>query len=102
MMMQPTSLGDFPDWANLWLLDRLRHGTIHGQRPVCAPVMVIADVCRQEPLQMSLMQDHHVIQALATDAPDEPLDRRVLPRTPGALSTSSMPRCCPRCRNDVP
>jgi hypothetical protein len=79
MMMQPTDLGDFPDWANLWPLDRPRHGTIHGQRPVRAPVMVIADVCRQEPPQMSLIQDHHVIQALATDAANEPFHEGILP-----------------------
>jgi len=44
--------------------------------------MVILEVTIQEPPQMALMQDDHVIQALATNAPDEPLHRGVLPRTP--------------------
>jgi hypothetical protein len=30
---------------------------------------------------MALMQDDHVIQAVATDAPDAPLDRGMLPWT---------------------
>ena len=29
---------------------------------------------------MSLMQDHHVVQARATETPGEPLDRGILPR----------------------
>jgi hypothetical protein len=32
---------------------------------------------------MSLVQDDHVIQAVAAYAPDEPLHIGVLPRTPG-------------------
>ena len=31
---------------------------------------------------MSLMQDDHVIQAFAAETPDEPLDVRMLSRTP--------------------
>jgi len=31
---------------------------------------------------MSLVQDHHVIQAFAADAPDQPFDVGVLPGTP--------------------
>ena len=32
---------------------------------------------------MSLVQDDHVIEALTPDTPDQPLDVRILPRTPG-------------------
>jgi hypothetical protein len=78
-MMQPTHFWDFPDRANLRPLDRPRHWTIHVQRPVRAPVMIILEVTSQEPSQMPLVQDDHVIQALATDAPDEPLDVGVSP-----------------------
>ena len=31
---------------------------------------------------MSLVQDDHVVQAFAADTPDQPLDVRILPRTP--------------------
>jgi hypothetical protein len=32
---------------------------------------------------MSLVQDDHVIEAVAADTPDEPFDVWILPRTPG-------------------
>jgi hypothetical protein len=41
--------------------------------------MVIAEVFCQEPPQISLMQDHHVIQALAADAANEPFHEGILP-----------------------
>jgi hypothetical protein len=82
MMMQPTHLWDFPDWAKLWPLDRPRHGTIHGQRPVRTPLMVIAEVVGQEPPQMVLVQDHYVVQAVAAETPNQPFDGGILPRTP--------------------
>ena len=31
---------------------------------------------------MALVQDDHVVQAFAADTPDQPLDVRILPRTP--------------------
>jgi hypothetical protein len=46
-------------------------------------MMVILEVTGQEPPQMALMQDHHVVQALATDTPDEPLHVGILPGTSG-------------------
>jgi hypothetical protein len=44
--------------------------------------MIIGEVPRQEPPEMSLVQDNHVVQAFAAKAPDEAFDIRVLPRTP--------------------
>jgi hypothetical protein len=46
MVMQPTHLWDFPDWANLRPLDRPRHRTIHVQCPMCTPVMIILNWLR--------------------------------------------------------
>jgi hypothetical protein len=62
MMMQPTYLWDFPDRANFRPLDRPRHGTIHVQRPVCAPVMIIVEILGQEPPQMD--QREHLCKNL--------------------------------------
>jgi hypothetical protein len=78
-MMQPTQLWHFTDQANLRPLGRPRHRAIHVQRPVRAPMMVILEVLGQQPSEMSRVQDEHVVQALAMDAPDEPLDIRILP-----------------------
>src|SRR4029077_14188172 len=82
MMMQPTHLWDFPDWAKLWPLDRPRQRTIHVQGSVRTPVMIILEVTGQQPPEMALVQDDHVVQAFAADTHDQPLDVRILPRTP--------------------
>jgi hypothetical protein len=63
-------------------LDRRRYRTIHLQRPVRAPMMVIPEVTSQEPPEMLLVQDDHVVQAFTADTSDQPFDVRVLPRTP--------------------
>ena len=82
VVMQPAHFSDFIGQTNIRPLDRPRHRTIHVQRPVCAPVMIILEVLGQETPQMSLMQDDHVIQACAAETPDQPLDVRMLSRTP--------------------
>jgi hypothetical protein len=46
------------------------------------PVMIILEISSQKPPQMALVQDNHVVQAFAADTPDQPLDVRILPRTP--------------------
>jgi hypothetical protein len=81
MMMQPTYLWNFPDQSMLRPLDRPRLWTIHGQRPVCAPMLIVLEVVGQEPPQMALVQDDHVVQTFTADASDEPVDIGVLPRT---------------------
>src|SRR6266850_463801 len=44
--------------------------------------MIVVEVPGQEPPQMSLMQDDHVVQAFAANTPNEPLGVRILPWTP--------------------
>src|SRR5262245_30194721 len=46
-------------------------------------MMIVVEVCGQEPPGMSLMQDDHMVQALAADTPDQSLDIRILPWTAG-------------------
>jgi hypothetical protein len=83
MMMPPTHLWHFPDQSNLWPLDRPWHRTVHLQRPVRTPMIILLDVGDQEPPEMSRVRGEHVVQVFPTDAPDEPLHVRILPRTPG-------------------
>jgi hypothetical protein len=71
VMMQPSHFWDFLDHPTLRPLDRPRHRTIHVQRPVCTPVMIILEVLGQKPPEMALVQDDYVVQALATDTPDD-------------------------------
>jgi hypothetical protein len=44
MMMQPTDFWHFPDQTNLWPLDWPWQRTIHVQRSVCAPVVIISEI----------------------------------------------------------
>jgi hypothetical protein len=81
MVMQPTHLWDFPDRANLRPLDRPWYRTIHVQCPVRSPGMVVREVAGQGLPEMALVQDDHVVQAVAADTPDQPLDVRILPWT---------------------
>src|SRR5262245_16263494 len=79
MMMQPTHLWHFPDQSNLRPLDQLRHRTIHVQGSVCAPVMIILEIPGQEPPQMALVQDDHLVEAVAADTANEPFHVGILP-----------------------
>ena len=63
VMMQPTHFWHFPDQPKLRPLDPPRHQTIHVQRLVRAPMMIIVEISSQEPPEMSLVQDHRVVQA---------------------------------------
>jgi hypothetical protein len=45
------------------------------------PAMIIAKVAGQNTLQMPLVQDDHMIQALAPDTPNQTFNVGVLPRT---------------------
>src|SRR5262249_34351441 len=44
-----------------------------SQRSMRAPVVEIADILGQDPLQMALIEDEHVIQAVASHEPDPAL-----------------------------
>src|SRR5262245_28266435 len=83
MVMQPTHFWNLSDRANLRPLDWSWHRTIHVQRPMRTPVMIVMEVFGQEPPQMALVQDDHMVQAVAANTPNKPLDIRILPRTPG-------------------
>jgi len=54
MVMQPTHFWNLPDRANLRPLDQPWYRTIHLQRLVGAPMMVILKVPGQEPPQTDL------------------------------------------------
>jgi len=59
--------------------------------------MIISTGAGQEALQMPLMQDDHLIQTRAADAPNAALNLRMLPRTAPGITTSSIPMCWTRC-----
>lgn len=76
--------------ANLWDCDDLvsvgrylrwpRDGAILIQSSVNAAPIVVFDICTQNTLQVPLVHDDHMVQALSTDRPDCSLGVYVLPR----------------------
>jgi hypothetical protein len=102
MVMQPTRFWNLPDRAYLRPLDRPRYRTIHVQCPMRTPVMIILEITSQKPPQMLLVQGEHVVEAFATDTPDEPFDAGILPGTSGRDQhlfdphvPYSLPKVCP-------
>ena len=53
---------------------------IFVQRPVRSDVIVIEGIGSQDPAQMPLAHDHHVVHALAADRSDQSFGIAVLPR----------------------
>ena len=82
--------------------DGARFRTIHRERHMRLPPVIIGKVASQDARQMVLVEDHHMIQALPADTPDQSLDIRVLPWTPwgddNVLHThvpDALPKGCP-------
>ena len=81
MMMHATDLGDLDDataarWMNFPVL-----GAIHLQGLMNSPAMVVAEIAGQDPPQMFLIQNYHMLEAFSPDASDQPFDIWSLPRT---------------------
>jgi hypothetical protein len=51
---------------------------------------------------MPLVQDDHLVQAIASDTPNQTLDIRMLQGRCGVVSTSLLPMCRLRCRKAGP
>jgi len=83
MVMEPTDFRDSDHLTPVRSVHWARLGTIHRQRQMGPPVMVVGKIVCEDTREMPFMQDHYVIQALSTDTPDQALDIWVLPRTPG-------------------
>ena len=79
-MMQATDFRDGDDSSDAAMLNRAGVGTILVERKMRASALVIIDVRGQDAAQMALVEDHDVIQTLATYRSDEPLNVPILPR----------------------
>jgi hypothetical protein len=79
MVMEATDLGHRDHLATLGRVDRARVRTIHPQRQMRSPAMVIGKVADQDAHQMSLVHDDYVIQTLTAYAADEPFHIWILP-----------------------
>ena len=83
MVMQPTDVWDGNHPSLVWGMDGARLRTIHRQGEMGPPVVIIGTIVGQDALQMLLVQDDHMIQALTPDTSNQPLDVGVLPWTRG-------------------
>src|SRR5918992_4468000 len=82
VVMKPTDFRHRHHPATCRKRDRARLWTIHGQRQMGSPAMVIGKVAGQDALEMPLMEDDHMVQTLAANTPNQPLNKGVLPWTP--------------------
>ena len=82
-MMQPANLGDGSHLPYRRRLDLspIRCVLVEGQ--VSSGPVVVVHVPAEDSPQVSLVQDDHVVEALAPNAPDDALDVAVLPRRSG-------------------
>src|ERR1022692_3677960 len=66
-MMQAAGLRDFDHLSDSARHDRAWVGAILIERKVGAGSMIVVDIRRQDAAQMALVEDHNVIQTLATN-----------------------------------
>jgi len=78
-MMEPTDQGQGDDVAVVGCFNCARFRSILVQRPVRAVLMIIAEIIRESPPQVVLVEHDHVVQTFATDGADQPFDARILP-----------------------
>ena len=78
-MMLAGDLRDSDHLSDLARCDRARFRTIFVERKMGSGALVVVYVRGQDAAQMTLVQDHDVIQTLAANRTKHALDVRVLP-----------------------
>jgi hypothetical protein len=80
-MVQAADFGKLHDLPRGGDRDRPDVGGVLVEREMGARLMIVDEVTGQDAVEVSLVEDEHVIQALTPDRAEEPLCERVLPRT---------------------
>ncbi len=78
-MMKAADLGQCHDVADRHVGSSTMIRCVFLEGEMRATAMVVAEGRRQESPQMLGIQDDHGIEALATNGPNQPFDKRVLP-----------------------
>jgi hypothetical protein len=78
-MVQSADFWTLHDLARRGELDGPELGCVLVEREVCATVMIVVDVARQNAAQVRLAKNENVIQTLAPDRTDQALGERILP-----------------------
>src|SRR5262245_11479778 len=82
-VMQSAHLGKGDHLTLLRRVDRARVRTIHLQRKMCAPAVVVCQVPLEDAREMPLVEHDEVIQTLTANTADKALHIWILPRRPG-------------------
>jgi len=78
-MLKSTDVGKLDNLTEFWGLDGSRIRTVHLQRAVNPPPMVVVEVACKESLEVALVEDNDVVKAFSSYGTDQALDVRVLP-----------------------
>ena len=89
-VVQPVELWNGHDAPGVRRHHRSWSRRVFIEAQMCSRAHVIGDVVRYDPLQSRGIRDDHVVEALAPNRSDEPLDVGVLPGDRGAVTTSSI------------
>ena len=67
MMMQATDFWKLYYLSKVWQLHRSRFRTVHPQRQMRAPAMIIFEIAHQDSFQMTIVQHDNMIQAITEE-----------------------------------
>src|SRR5215472_15468711 len=81
-MMKTTDLWNLDDPLRLIRLNCPTFWCVLIQGQVRAGLVIVAEIVFEQSPQMVVIENDHMIQALATNASDHPLDIAILPRAP--------------------
>ena len=80
VMLKPADIGKLDHFPEFWWLHGARIWTVHVQRSMNPPAMIVLKVAGQDAFQMALVHDDDVVETLSPDGADQALDVGVLPR----------------------
>ena len=79
-MLKPADIGKLDHFPEFWWLHGARIWTVHVQRSVNPPAMIVLKVAGQDAFQMAVVDDDDVVETRSPDGADLALDVGVLPR----------------------
>ena len=79
-MMKAAELRESDNLARTRRTGRTRIGAVFGERQVGPGSVVIVEVGRQDPSQLTRVQDNDMIETFPLDRSDDALDIGILPR----------------------
>jgi len=79
-MVKPADLRNRDQLAAVWWLDGASIRAVFGEREMGPRAVIVIDVREQDAAQMALVDHNYMVQTLAANRADDPLDIRILLR----------------------